>query len=265
MDNWFESENVKKTVSLITSVLLHFLIFVVVLFWPSLIFNVPKNEMEGIMIVFGDVAEASQTDEQVKEYSNKENKVKETNNDKKQSDNEQKVKKDKSEKQTKTKYEKTLTEENNIVLEENRAKKQKAEQKEKKVDAKSQFSKLFKSRGTKKSSSNGAQGDPLGYGDNDVLEGITRGKGRAGDGLQSRGMIFEPLIEDTSQKSGRVVVKICVNENGKVTSAKYTQRGSTTTDSELILIAERNALKYRFSVSNRKEQCGSITIEFIVK
>ncbi len=264
MDNWFESENVKKTVSLITSVLLHFFIFIVVLFWPSLIFNVPKNEMEGIMVVFGDVAEASQTEEDVKEYS-KENKVEETTPPKKTANNKEKVKKEKSEKQTKAKYEKTLTEDNNIVLEENKSKKKKTEKVEKTVDAKSQFSKLFKSRGTKKSSKNGAQGDPLGSRDSDILEGITRGKGRAGDGLQSRGMVFEPLIEDNSQKSGRVVVRICVDETGKVTSSKYTQRGSTTTDSELISIAEKNALKYRFSPSNKKEQCGTISIEFIVK
>ncbi len=264
MDNWFESENIKKTVSLITSILLHFIIFIVVLFWPSLIFNVPENEMEGIMVVFGDVAEASKTDDNVKEYS-KDNKVDKNTTKKKEPDNEKKVKKEKSEKQTKTKYEKTLTEDNNIVLEENKAKKEKAEKVEKTVDAKSKFSELFKGRGTKKSSAKGAQGDPLGSRDSDILEGITRGKGRVGDGLQSRGMVFEPLIQDTSQKSGKVVVRICVNSAGNVTSSKYTQRGSTTTDSELILIAERNALKYRFSPSNREEQCGTITIEFIVK
>ncbi len=264
MDNWFESKNVNKTVSLITSLLLHFIILIMVLFWPSLIFNMPKNEMEGIMVVFGDVPEASQTDDDVKEYSKK-NKVEETNPQKKPENKEQKVKKEKSEKQTKAKYEKTLTEDNNVVLEESKSKKEKKEKVEKSVDAKSQFSKLFKSRGTKKSGAKGAQGDPLGSRDSDILEGITRGKGRVGDGLQSRGMVFEPLIEDTSQKSGRVVVRICVDSNGKVTSSKYTQRGSTTTDSELILIAEKNALKYRFTPSNREEQCGTITIEFIVK
>ncbi len=264
MDNWFESENVKKTVSMITSVLLHFFIFIVVLFWPSLLFNVPKNEMEGIMVVFGEVAEASQTDEDVKEYS-EEKKVEKNTTKNTNSNNQQKEQKEQSEKQIKAKYEKTLTEKNNVVLEENKSKKEKAEKVEKTIDTKSQFSKLFKTRGTKKSSNNGAQGDPLGSRDSDILEGITRGKGRVGDGLQSRGMVYEPLIEDTSQKSGRVVVRICVDATGKVTSAKYTQRGSTTTDLELILIAEKNALKYRFSPSNREEQCGTITIEFIVK
>ncbi|MBK7094605.1 MAG: energy transducer TonB [Saprospiraceae bacterium] len=122
---------------------------------------------------------------------------------------------------------------------------------------------MFKSKGNK--SSGGTRGDPLGSRDSDILEGITKGKGRVGDGLDARGVMYEPAFEDSSQKSGTVVVRICINDQGKVISARYTQKGSTTTDSELINIAVSNSKKYRFSPSQLPEQCGTVSITFIVR
>jgi len=128
--------------------------------------------------------------------------------------------------------------------------------------AKSKFNNLLKS-----ANGNGAPsaGDPSGHPDATALEGMTKGKGKAGKGLGNRGLVYAPNITDSSQQTGRVVVNICVNSQGKVISADYTQKGSTTTDSHLITLAVRNAKKYKFSESSTAEQCGDITIDFKLK
>jgi len=134
---------------------------------------------------------------------------------------------------------------------------------EKQAASKSKFSSLF-GQGTT-GEVNEQKGDEFGQPDASVLEGLSKGTGEAGDGLDSRGLVYEPTISDNSQRSGDVVVKVCVNAAGNVTSAKYTQRGSSTTDSYLISLAEKSAKKYRFTESSADEQCGTITIHFIVK
>lgn len=136
-------------------------------------------------------------------------------------------------------------------------------QAERQAESKSKFSSLF-GQGTT-GDINEKKGDEFGEPDASVLEGLSKGKGEAGDGLDTRGLIYEPTISDNSQRSGDVVVKVCVNGAGEVTTAKYTQRGSSTTDSYLIGLAEKSAKKYRFTKSDAKEQCGTITIHFIVK
>lgn len=134
---------------------------------------------------------------------------------------------------------------------------------EKLEESKAKFGSLFGGGST--GSENDKKGEDFGVPDATALEGLSKGTGQAGDGLGSRGLVYEPKIEDKSQKSGKVVVKVCVNKQGNVTSAKYTQRGSSTADSYLISLAEKSAKKYRFTPSNTDEQCGSITIDFIVK
>ena len=131
-----------------------------------------------------------------------------------------------------------------------------------KQDAKSKFSSLLDS-----SDKNGktSKGQEHGKPDAKVLEGLTTGYGQTGEGLGDRKLLFAPTINDSSQKKGRVVVKICVGKSGKVTKAKYTQRGSTTTDSYLISLAEKSAKEYKFEKSTITEQCGDIIIDFKLK
>lgn len=127
--------------------------------------------------------------------------------------------------------------------------------------SKKQFSDLFGSgRGT--NNSKGNQGDPKGDPNADNLKGLAKGSGRIGGGLSDRGVVKEPQINDNSQKTGKVVIKICVDSSGKVTEARYTQRGSTTPDKHLRSIAEEAAYKYVFTPSDVELQCGSITIDF---
>ena len=111
----------------------------------------------------------------------------------------------------------------------------------------------------------GNQGDPNGDPNSDRLEGISTGSGRVGGGLGSRGVLRSPKVTDNSQKQGKVVVKVCVDRSGNVTSADYTQRGSTTTDSKLISLAVRNAKNWKFNKGDLDKQCGTITYEFKVR
>jgi outer membrane biosynthesis protein TonB len=108
----------------------------------------------------------------------------------------------------------------------------------------------------------GSQGDPNGDPNSDILEGISNGSGRVGGGLGSRGVLHEPKITDNSQKTGRVVISVCVDKSGRVIKATYTQKGSTTTDSELQKIARDAALQFTFTKSDIEEQCGTITVDF---
>lgn len=111
----------------------------------------------------------------------------------------------------------------------------------------------------------GNEGDPNGDPNADNLKGISTGTGKVGGGLGGRGVKYEPTIQENSQKTGRVVVSVCVDKSGNVTSAKYTQKGSTTTDTGLRQIAEENAAKFKFTPSNIDQQCGTITFDFKVK
>lgn len=131
-------------------------------------------------------------------------------------------------------------------------------------ESKSKFSDLF---GTGKGNNNNDNnaGDPKGDPDSDALNQIATGSGRIGGGLTDRGVLYEPEINDNSQYTGIVVVKVCVNNKGKVIEAKFTQMGSTTTNKVLVDLAIEAARKYKFTPSDIDEQCGNITIEFKVK
>lgn len=131
-------------------------------------------------------------------------------------------------------------------------------------DSKSKFSDLLGSgKGNNNNDSNA--GDPKGDPNSDALNQIAPGSGRIGGGLTDRGVLFEPQIDDNSQFTGIVVVKVCVNREGKVIEANYTQMGSTTTNKSLVDLATGAAKKYKFTPSEIETQCGNITIEFKVK
>lgn len=125
------------------------------------------------------------------------------------------------------------------------------------------FSKLFKSNSSANSDAN--QGDPLGSPGADALRGISKGEGKVGGGLEGRGVKYKPEIIEHSQKSGKVVVHVCVDSKGKVISAKFTQKGSTTTDADLVETAEFAATRYVFAPGEFEKECGTISIQFIVR
>ncbi len=110
----------------------------------------------------------------------------------------------------------------------------------------------------------GNQGDPNG-GDSDIVTGTTSGQGRVGGGLRGRGILAQPPITDRSQKTGTVMLRVCVNANGDVIEATYTQAGSTTSDARLVSLAIANAKRWKFSKGNVDRQCGTIRYDFKVR
>lgn len=136
-----------------------------------------------------------------------------------------------------------------------------AEEAKRREEAKSKFKIPGKGQGSNPSNS-GNQGDPNGDPNADKLDGITKGKGQVGGGLSDRGVQNRPNITDNSQETGKVVVKVCVDKDGKVSEAEYTQSGSTTSSSRLKSLAVATAKQYTFSPSEAERQCGTITFDF---
>jgi len=91
------------------------------------------------------------------------------------------------------------------------------------------------------------------------------GGGKVGGGLGDRGVVGSPKVKNTTNKSGKVTIKVCVNSSGKVISADYTQKGSNTTNAGLIAIAKKNAKGFKFSKGGPSKQCGTISYNFKFK
>jgi outer membrane biosynthesis protein TonB len=145
------------------------------------------------------------------------------------------------------------------------AAKAEAEKQAKYESAKKQFGDFLSGSGKGKTGTPGNQGDPGGDPDASKLTGISKGSGRVGGGLSNRGLEFEPEVKDNTQKTGKIVMNVCVDRTGKVISAEFTQRGSTNLDGELRKKAERACYKYKFSQAEIEEQCGTITFDFRVE
>ncbi|MCB0606659.1 MAG: energy transducer TonB, partial [Lewinella sp.] len=111
----------------------------------------------------------------------------------------------------------------------------------------------------------GNKGDPNGDPNSSNLEGISKGSGSVGGGLGSRGVLNSPAVQENSQQAGTVVLEVCVDTNGNVIEAKYTQKGSTTGNSQLVNAAIANAKRWRFSKGSIDKQCGTITYNFKVQ
>lgn len=111
----------------------------------------------------------------------------------------------------------------------------------------------------------GNQGDPEGDPDASKLEGVSTGSGTVGGGLGNRGVTASPRITDRSQDQGIIVVRVCVDKSGRVTSAEFTQRGTTSSSARLKQLAVANAKKWKFSEGSVDKQCGTITYNFRVQ
>ncbi len=167
------------------------------------------------------------------------------------------------------KAEEAARQEQERIKEEQRKKQEAAEAKARKEaeynKTKDQFGDLFGGSGKGKTGKAGNQGDPNGDPDAKNLEGISTGSGTIGGGLGGRGLVSKPSVKDNSQKTGKVVIRVCVSSSGSVVSADFTQKGSTTTDSQLINIAKEASRKYKFTPSDVDKQCGTITYDFVLR
>jgi len=110
----------------------------------------------------------------------------------------------------------------------------------------------------------GNQGDPNGDPNADKLTGVSTGIGKVGGGLGGRKVTSAPTIKDDSQDRGTVVLRVCVDADGNVTSATFTQAGSTATSAKLKNLAIENAKRWKFG-PGEDGQCGTITYNFTVQ
>ncbi len=123
-----------------------------------------------------------------------------------------------------------------------------------------------KGKGKGNSGKTGNPGDPNGDPNSDVLTGISTGSGVVGGGLGNRGVVKKGApISDNSQEEGTMYLDICVDQNGNVISAEYTQRGSTVNSSRLKQLAIQNAKQWKFKPGEVDKQCGTIRYDFKLK
>ncbi len=180
-------------------------------------------------------------------------------------DKDEKDKSDKKDKDDKKKNDKTAQEKAEEAKKkaEEEAKKRAEEEKRRKekelADKKKELSDLLGGGDGNDSSTNGQEdGAP----DKSNLEGITTGIGDIGGGLSGRDVVYRPKITDNSQETGTVVVKVCVDNKGKVTKSEVTQTGTTTTSQTLRSKAVAGAKKFKFSPGDEDKLCGTITFTF---
>ncbi len=245
-------------------------VVVALLFLPMLASTPPQEEEEGLLISLGLPDEGEGEEAPSSEMSKPE--------PQKQTEPAEEVKKMEARTPEKKVATKVITsnEQDAVRVKEAAAKKQaqadaqrkaaeEAQKQESYNKTKKSYGDLLGGSGKGNTGKPGSQGDPSGDPNAKALEGISKGSGRVGGGLGNRGVLHEPQISDRSQKTGRVVISVCVDKNGKVIKADYTQKGSTTTDSELKEIARKAALQFKFTMSEIDEQCGTITVDFKVQ
>lgn len=116
--------------------------------------------------------------------------------------------------------------------------------------------------------------EPENAGNPRAKEGVEKASGKAPGhevegmdqldrGLQGRGLVGDlPRPAYPGNASGKVVVLVTVGSSGKVESAVFEPKGSTTNDRRLIDAALAAARKARFSESAAAKQGGTITYIF---
>lgn len=127
------------------------------------------------------------------------------------------------------------------------------------------YSKLYTGKSGK--GGDGGEGEGSGGGKgggNGTGTGTGTGSGISFD-LGGRGSVSLPKPAYTSQKSGKVVVEITVDEEGNVIKAKAGGRGTTVQDASLFEQAERAAKRAKFKANSGgpDKQIGTITYTFI--
>jgi colicin import membrane protein len=120
--------------------------------------------------------------------------------------------------------------------------------------------------GSGNSGKSGNGGRPDGSPNSDKLEGEGSGNGTGrsiGGGLGSRTFKGASPMSTKYNTNGTVVVKVSVDDDGKVTSAVVTNQGTNTSDPTLRSLAVQNAQTYRFAPGDAA--VGTITYTFKVK
>ena len=110
----------------------------------------------------------------------------------------------------------------------------------------------------------GDQGRPNGNINSDNYNG-NGGSGRSGvaisRGLTGRAITRFPSFEDDFNDNAKIAVDLKVDANGRVTSATYQSRGSTSSSNQLKTIALRKARELRFN-PGEGESIGTVVFNF---
>ena len=89
------------------------------------------------------------------------------------------------------------------------------------------------------------------------------GNDQLDEGLRGRGLVGNlPKPSYPGNVSGKIVVRVAVDQHGRVSSATYEPKGSTSSDAALIAAAIAAAKKARFTESRSFVQGGTITYNF---
>ncbi len=89
------------------------------------------------------------------------------------------------------------------------------------------------------------------------------GNDQLDEGLRGRGLVGSlPVPSYPGNTSGKIVIRVAVDQHGKVTSAAYEPKGSTSSDAALIAAAIDAAKRARFTESRSFVQGGTITYNF---
>lgn len=80
--------------------------------------------------------------------------------------------------------------------------------------------------------------------------------------IATRNILESQAAATSTSKRGVVSIKVCVDRNGDVTTAKFTQRGSTTFNADLKKAALDAAKNIKFAKLDQTEQCGIISYKF---
>lgn len=112
----------------------------------------------------------------------------------------------------------------------------------------------------------GDQGRPGGNPDSDNYSGGGRGNGSIVTlkGLSGRRIMSNPSLTDEFDENAKVAVDIRIDASGRVTSAVYQPRGSTTARTDYKTIAIRNAMKLKYN-STGQESFGTIQFNFRIR
>ncbi len=147
--------------------------------------------------------------------------------------------------------------------------KEEAERQEKIANINNKAKNVF-GQGTSTNSSQGKtfpsgnQGSPNGSPDSDNYNGSGLGNKGVSYDLLGRNSLSIPKPQYNLQESGKVVVEITVDRNGKVVNARPGMPGSTTSNSTLFEAARKAAMKAVFNSDPKASafQQGSITYHF---
>jgi len=88
-----------------------------------------------------------------------------------------------------------------------------------------------------------------------------------GDGLLTRKVIHRANLSSLIQETGKIVINLCVNRDGKVIFSKADRDRSTITDLALLKQAESTASKYRYEkdYTVAEKQCGILSFVVTIK